>query len=108
LVDRKLNLFGLSSVTLIPGYFETSLQQCPENRFSFVHLDCDAYASYEQCLHHFYPLLVDGGIIALDEYDDPHWPGCNQAVDEFLKDKPEKLQEICRDNRLKYYFTRRV
>jgi len=108
LVDRKLRLFRLSNTILVPGYFETSLLQCSERRFSFVHLDCDAYASYKQCLGHFYPLMVEGGIIALDEYDDPHWPGCNEAVDEFLQGRGEQLHQICLDNHIKYYFTKRA
>jgi O-methyltransferase len=107
LVNRKLNLFGLRNVQLIPGFFETSLVKCPETRFSFVHLDCDAFESYRTCLRHFYPLMAPGGIISLDEYNDPPWPGCNQAVDEFLADKPERLEEITSDNHIKYYFPKR-
>jgi O-methyltransferase len=106
LICRKLELFGLSNVRLIPGFFEMTLRSCPETRFSFVHLDCDAYASYRDCLRHFYPLVSRDGIITLDEYNDPPWPGCNQAVDEFLADKAEKLEEICRDNHIKYYFVK--
>ena len=107
LVQRKLDLFGLKNATLIPGFFETSLAKCPETRFSYVHLDCDAYESYRTCLQHFYPRMAPGGIISLDEYNDPPWPGCNQAVDEFLEGKPEKLEEITRDNHIKYYFVKR-
>jgi hypothetical protein len=38
----------------------------------------------------------------LDEYNDPHWPGCNQAVDEFLACRPEKLERISQDGYEKY------
>lgn len=106
LVKSKLELFQLSGVELVPGFFSKSLPTCPERHFSFVHLDCDAYESYRDCLNHFYPLVAAGGIISMDEYNDPPWPGCNQAVDEFLSDKPEKLQEICLDNHIKYYFVK--
>lgn len=108
LVQQKISLFGLTKTVLIPGFFETSLEQCPQKLFSFVHLDCDTYTAYRQCLQHFYPRMAKDGIIALDEYNDPHWPGCNQAVEEFLKGKPETLEEICRDNHIKYYFQRRA
>jgi hypothetical protein len=47
--------------------------------------------------------LVKGGVILLDEYDDPPWPGCNKAVDEFLADKPEKPVAIQSDNFVKYF-----
>jgi len=106
IVYRKLRLFGLADVKLIPGFFETSLAECPRVPFSFVHLDCDAHQSYLECLRHFYSLMAVGGIILLDEYNDPAWPGCNLAVDRFLAGKPEQLEEICHDNHIKYYFVK--
>jgi hypothetical protein len=104
LVSGKLRLFGVEQgVTLVPGYFRDSLVACSSNRFSFVHLDCDTYDSYKECLSFFYPRLNRGGIILFDEYNDPAWPGCNLAIDEYLADKPEKPQRIERDNFQKFY-----
>jgi len=62
------------------------------------------YESYRQCLEFFYPRMASGGIILLDEYKDPPWPGCTQAVDEFMAGKPERISEISRDKHIKYYF----
>jgi hypothetical protein len=90
-------------VHLLKGYFQDTLQELRDRRFCFVHLDCDLYDSYKACLNFFYPRLVPGGIILLDEYNDPPWPGCNKAVDEILNGKQEKLIEIESDNYLKYY-----
>jgi hypothetical protein len=106
LVERKVKAFSLSNVRLIRGYFQTSLQLCRETAFSYVHLDCDTYTAYRDCLNYFYPRMADNGIISLDEYDDPPWPGCNKAVDEFLVEHPETLQQICLDNHIKYYFVK--
>lgn len=106
LVSGKKELFHLSNVSLIKGFFNESLNRFPERRFAFVHLDCDMYASYMQCLSYFYARIQPGGIVLLDEYNDPPWPGCNLAVDEFLRDKPERLVEIVRDNHIKYYFVK--
>lgn len=92
------------SLVLRPGYFKQSLGVEPERRYCFVHLDCDTYLAYQQCLAYFYPRLVDGGIVLLDEYRDPPWPGCDRAVDEFLADKREVLERIERNNYEKYYF----
>jgi hypothetical protein len=50
-----------------------------------------------------FPRMVTGGIMFLDEYKDPTWPGCTQAVDEFLTGKAERIIEIKSDNHLKYY-----
>ena len=65
-------------------------------------LDCELYESYKICLEFFYPRLTEGGIILLNEYNDPPWPGCKKAVDESLANKPESVEEITRDNYIKY------
>jgi O-methyltransferase len=103
-VRGKLARLGLlDAVTLIPGYFAETLETLPAASFSFVHLDCDIYDSYRQSLNFFYPRMSNRGIILLDEYNDPPWPGCKLAVDEFLADKPEKPIAITMDNYEKYF-----
>ena len=103
LVER-VRRFGLeSTVSVVRGYFQDTLIRYANHRFCFVHLDCVIYESYKQCLEFFYPRLVKGGVILLDEYNDPPWPGCTRAVDEFISDRPEKLVEIASDNQIKYY-----
>jgi hypothetical protein len=107
MLRRKLRRFRVDEkVTLEPGFFAESLMRRADLRFSFVHLDCDLYESYRDCLNFFYPRLAPGGIVLLDEYNDPPWPGCNRAVDEFLEGKPEKLQRAESDNHEKWYFTK--
>ena len=103
-VDRRVRQFGLrSTVTLVQGYFQDTLSRYADSRFCFVHLDCVIHESYRQCLEFFYPRMATGGIILIDEYKDPPWPGCTQAVDEFIVDKPEQITEIKSDNYIKYY-----
>jgi hypothetical protein len=102
----KAKLAGLrllDTVTLISGYFAETLDMIPAVSFSFVHLDCDIYDSYRQTLAYFYHRMSPGGIILFDEYNDPPWPGCNLAVDEFLADKREKPVAISMDNYEKYF-----
>jgi hypothetical protein len=103
-VARRVRQFGLSeTVTLVRGYFQDTLPKYCDSQFCFVHLDCVIYESYRRCLEFFYPRMVTGGVILLDEYKDPPWPGCTQAVDEFVADKPERITEIKSDNYIKYY-----
>ena len=103
-VRLRVEQFGLmDTVTLAPGFFQDTLPMHASARYCFVHLDCVIYESYRQCLNFFYPRMVKGGIILLDEYRDPPWPGCTQAVDEFVADKPEQIAEIRSDNYIKYY-----
>lgn len=105
---RRIAALGLDGrVQLLPGFFSDTLQECAGDMFSFVHLDCDIYGSYKACLEFFYPRMSPGGIILLDEYNDPPWPGCNLAVDEFLADREEELALIESDNYQKWYLEKR-
>lgn len=103
-VGAKVRRWGLQQhVRLVKGYLERTLPLHANERFCFVHLDVDIYESYRLALEFFYPRVTPGGVILLDEYNDPPWPGCNKAVDEFLRDKPERLTEIERDNHVKFF-----
>lgn len=66
-------------------------------QFSLVHIDVDIYESVKNCLEFFYPRMVKGGIIVLDDALEPGCPGAKKAFDEFMQDKPEglKLYMIC-------------
>ena len=100
---KRIRALGLAeSVTLIPGFFADTLDQCAEERFSFVHLDCDLHDSYNDCLGFFYPRMTSKGVILLDEYDDPIYPGCRLAVDAFFSDRPEKPIRIAIGNYRKW------
>jgi hypothetical protein len=104
IVRQMVDRFGLSDrAVLIKGFFEKTLHNAAWTRFCFVHLDVDLYDSYRTCLRFFYERMVPGGIILLDEYNDPPWPGCNRAVDEFLADKPERPTEYAVECYIKYY-----
>jgi len=106
LVERKVRSFRLQNVQLRKGFFEHTLREVSGAQFSFVHLDCDAYDAYLECLNFFYTRMNTAGIILLDEYNDPPWPGCNAAVDAFLGGRPETLQVIALDNYEKYYIVK--
>jgi hypothetical protein len=104
-VQRQVLRFGLDrTVRLVPGYFQNTLPRFGGEQFCFVHLDCVIYESYRTCLEFFYPRMVRGGVILLDEYNDPPWPGCTMAVDEFLAGKREELREVKSENHVRYYF----
>lgn len=106
-VLSRIRDLGLQDrVDLVAGYFEATLPTLPERRYSFVHLDCDIYEGYRDCLEYFYPRLEPGGIILFDEYNDPPWPGCNKAIDEFLAGRPETVQPIARDGYEKFYIVK--
>jgi hypothetical protein len=82
---------GTQSVDYVVGRFPDSLSgmEMPD-RFAIVHLDCDLYKPTAAGLAYFYPRLSSGGLLILHDYSSGHWGGCAQAIDEFLKDKPER------------------
>jgi len=74
-----------NNVTLIKGVFPGSAQQFADMEFSFVHIDTDFYLSVKACLDWFWPRLLKGGIIVLDDYLWPNCPGVEQALNDFSK-----------------------
>lgn len=98
LVEQKAEIFRLSNVRTVPGYFRESFAAVESCRFSFVHIDCDVYDSYKECLDFFYPRMNPNGVLLFDEYDDPEWPGANRAVDEFCDGHGIRLHSVVKDN----------
>ncbi len=76
-------------VSLHPGLFPASAESLRNRSFSFAHIDVDIYQSALQSLEFFYPRMVSGGIVVIDDYGWEGCPGIKQALDEFLADKPE-------------------
>jgi O-methyltransferase len=108
LVRHKLDSFLLQNVEIVEGYFCDSFPRFAPRaiRFSFVHLDVNLYDSYRQALEFFYPRTVPGGVVMFDEYNDPPWPGCKLAVDEFIAGKPVELSLAQADNYQKWFLTK--
>lgn len=57
----------------------------------FVHVDVDMYEPTKAALEFFWPMLVEGGCIVVDDYNHSVFEGATKAVDEFLADKHPKL-----------------
>lgn len=96
LSSRIAALGYAQNIKLLKGFFNDTLPQLGHVSFSLVHLDCDLYQSYVTCLNFLYPRLLRGGYMVFDEYDlaAPAYPGAQKAIDQFLADKPEKLQQL--------------
>lgn len=77
-------LDGLTNWTIAQGIFpKDTAKYATLNEFSFVHLDVDIYTSVKECLEFFWPRMNHGGIIVLDDYNEPNCPGAKLATDEF-------------------------
>ena len=63
--------------------------------FAFVLLDMDVYPPTRDALQFFYPRLSPGAYLMVHDYhnDESNW-ACRRAVDDFMRDKPERFIEI--------------
>lgn len=101
-VCRGRDKLGLSNIILIKGFFKDTLKKLEGEKFILVHLDCDLYQSYKECLEFLYDKVLPGGYILFDEYSH----GAKKAIDEFLADKKEKLdyfKGITRQEDVRYF-----
>jgi O-methyltransferase len=109
-LQAKIRALGFDDqVTLIKGFFEDTLPTLEEGKFSVVHIDVDLYQSYATCLNHFYPRVVPGGYLVFDEYDfsSDVYPGAQRAIDEFLADKPEKVERFSEARDPRFFIRKR-
>lgn len=66
------------------GYFPESLDGL-EDRFAFVHIDCDLYKPITAGLEYFYPRLNKGGYICVHDYYSLSFPKAMDAVRDFAE-----------------------
>jgi O-methyltransferase len=81
-VSKLLTPF--SFVRLFKGWIPDRFNEISDKRFFFVHIDVDLFEPTRDSLNFFFPRLVDGGVIVLDDYGYSQFPGAKQAVDELL------------------------
>jgi O-methyltransferase len=78
-------------VDVRPGWFKDVLPKLQdEQRFAFLHIDCDLYDSTKTCLEQLYDRVVEGGVMVFDDYFDVGG-GERKAVDEFLENRDDEL-----------------
>ena len=85
--DVKKYLSDFPNVEIIKGYFPQTAHGLENRRFCFVYLDADLYQSTKDGLQFFYPRMIPGGIIMLDDYKTKNWPGVERAVREFQEER---------------------
>ena len=96
LINTRLpNNWKNNNIKLIKGFFNNSLKNYDGRPIALLHLDCDLYNSYKDCLNSLYNLVVKGGVIMFDEYmgtsEHKNYPGAAIAINEFFKNKPGKI-----------------
>jgi hypothetical protein len=76
------------------GWIPTRFSDVQGRTFSFVHVDVDLYQPTRDSIEFFYPRLVRGGVLLLDDYGFEICPGARQAADEFFAGKHEPVLEL--------------
>jgi O-methyltransferase len=84
------------------GWFLETLPRGLPDKICFAYLDGDLFESILISLEYVYPRMTNGAICLIDDYCDPEvnptgWnklPGVKKACDEYLRDKPEKMEFI--------------
>ena len=98
--SQKINFNNLNC---IKGNIEVSIPDFLEdnnNRFSFVYIDLDVEKPTLLALEYFWPRVVSGGIIIIDDYNSKKW-GPFFNIDTFLKNNKNNLEYRNLDNKIK-------
>lgn len=80
-------MFHQDNVVVKKGWFpESAVGECEDEKFCFVSLDADLYQPIYAGLCWFYPRLVNGGYIMVNDYSIKAFEGTKKAVQEFAKE----------------------
>lgn len=85
-----------------------------ENGLRFLHIDsCHQHTTVLKDLRNFTPHIVENGVICIDDFNDPEYPGVNTAIAEFINSEEGKDWRIfaigankayvCRKNYFDFY-----
>jgi len=91
-----LKIWGLDNrVKVFKGFFEEVLPKviASDHQFSLVIIDADQYQGTKFCLNFFYDMVSSGGRIYVDDYKGSFAEGVNRAVDEFLAEKNQDIEQ---------------
>lgn len=83
--EKKLrtNLAGFERINILPGWIPERFAEVADREFRVVHIDVDLYQPTRDSLEFFYPRMVQGGVIVMDDYGLLTCPGAKLAADEY-------------------------
>ncbi|MDC0442890.1 TylF/MycF family methyltransferase [Gammaproteobacteria bacterium] len=84
LEEVQKNLAEFNFIKYFKGWVPERFKEVSEHEFCFVHIDVDLYQPTYDALDFFFPRLVKGGIIVIDDYGSSLYKGATRAVDDFL------------------------
>ena len=88
----NFNFYNLKEPNINVGWFK----EIPDNKYpsqiAFAFFDGDFYSSIIDSFEKVYPKLSSGARIIIHDFGWDALPGVQKACDDFLKDKPEKME----------------
>ncbi len=66
------------------GKVEETIPEHGPEQIALLRLDTDWYSSTYHEMQHFFPRLVPGGVLLIDDYGP--WEGAREAVDTYLRE----------------------
>jgi len=87
----KENLKNFNNINVHKGWIPHRFFDVDNEDFRFIHIDVDLYEPTYESLKFFYPRLLSGGVIILDDFGFENCIGAHKAAVDFMKDKPEYI-----------------
>ena len=87
-------LGGFKGIHIYPGWIPNEFYRVSHLRFRLVHIDVDLHEPTRDALEFFYPRLALGGMIVCDDYGSTYCPGARKAMDDYMRDKPERIVDL--------------
>ena len=91
-VKENISKTGIdpNQVHMIKGKVEDTIpSNVPAEKIALLRLDTDWYESTYHELVHLYPMLVEKGVLIIDDYG--HWEGCRRAVDQYFAENNVRI-----------------
>jgi O-methyltransferase len=74
----------MTNVRLVKGWFQDTVPSFEVEKIALLRLDGDLYESTDVCMKYFFPKLVKGGILIIDDWQ---LEGCKKAVLKYIDRK---------------------
>ncbi len=85
------NLSQFPNINIMKGWIPERFPEIENLQFRLIHIDVDLYQPTLDSLSFFYPRMVPGGVIIMDDYGFLNCPGANRAAHEFMSDKADHI-----------------
>lgn len=82
-VKKAMELANSNNHIIVKGWFESTIPNTKiDQPIAILRLDGDWYDSTMICLENLYPLVIENGLIIIDDYY--AWDGCSRAIHDYL------------------------